>query len=185
MSLEWQQIRQLLVLVRLQEDELKELEPALQVLSHSLPQTQISFLNLFERSSLSIQPPQLKVLSSPFQNATLFDPLQLIQQIRLSSFDAAILFTIPGQSPYIMAYCCYLAGVPIRLGQSKEFGGGVLSHQIQPPLDAVEAIDYHLHLLNSLGISIPEFISADSHLLTYSSESNSYATENSHLAHSR
>lgn len=186
MFLEWQQIQQLLVLVRLQEDELKQLQPALQVLSHSLPQAQISLLNLFESSSLPIQLPQIKALSSSFQNATLFDPLPLIQQIRSSSFDAAILFTTPDQSPYVMAYCCYLAGIPIRLGQSREFGGGVLSHQIKPPLDAVNAIDYHLHLLTSLGLSIPAWITADSNSLTYSSESDSsYATENPHLAHSR
>ncbi len=56
--------------------------------------------------------------------------LALIELLSRSSFDAAIIFTKPGESPYPLAYICYLAGIPIRLGQSQEFGGNVLS-QIQ------------------------------------------------------
>lgn len=56
--------------------------------------------------------------------------LALIELLSGSSFDAAIIFTKPGESPYPLAYICYLAGIPIRLGQSQEFGGSVLS-QIQ------------------------------------------------------
>lgn len=80
------------------------------------------------------------------------DPFTLIKAIQACHFDAAIILTAPSQSPYQLAYLCYLAGIPIRLGQSQEFGGGVLSHCIQPPLDPVSPAQYILHLLNSAGL---------------------------------
>jgi ADP-heptose:LPS heptosyltransferase len=56
--------------------------------------------------------------------------LALIEKLRLSAFDAAVIFTNSGESPYALAYSCYLAGIPIRVGDSQEFGGGVLSHAL-------------------------------------------------------
>ena len=52
---------------------------------------------------------------------------------RIQGADAAIILTAPGQSPYAAGYLCYLADIPIRMGQSCEFGGGVLSHGLPPP----------------------------------------------------
>jgi hypothetical protein len=85
-------------------------------------------------------------------NLSTTDPHAIINVLQASSFDAAIILTLPGQSPYQLAYLCYLAGIPIRLGQSQEFGGGVLSHCIQPPLDPVPPTQYILHLLHSAGL---------------------------------
>lgn len=42
--------------------------------------------------------------------------------------DAAFILTEPGQTPYTLGYLCYLAGIPIRIGRSPEFGGQVLTH---------------------------------------------------------
>ena len=56
------------------------------------------------------------------------DPASLIQEIQDGAFDAAFVFTGPPRSPWELAYCCYLAGVPRRFGISTEFGGGLLSH---------------------------------------------------------
>lgn len=58
-----------------------------------------------------------------------------IAWLRQQQFDAAVIFTAPGQSPYTLGYLCYLAGIPIRIGQSYEFGGQVLSHCSPPPDD--------------------------------------------------
>ncbi|HEY9697790.1 MAG TPA: hypothetical protein V6D10_11035 [Trichocoleus sp.] len=185
MYLEWQQIGRLLVLVSLQNSDAVKVLPALQSLRQSLPQAQIHSLNLSLDASAAVQFEEIKIFSLPFQNSVSFDAYKLIQFIQNTSFDAAIIFTAPGQSPYSMAYCCYLAGIPIRCGQSSEFGGGVLSHQVQPPCDTVQAIDYHLHLLRSLGLSVSESITTAANQPTHSSESLNYATENSDLAHSR
>lgn len=57
--------------------------------------------------------------------------LALIAKLRSDAFDAAVIFTNPRESPYALAYICYLAGIPIRIGQSQEFGGGVLSQNIE------------------------------------------------------
>ena len=66
---------------------------------------------------------------------------QLIPQLRDRRFDAAIILTQSGQSPYAAAYLCYLAGIPIRVGQSCEFGGSVLSH-VLPARDLLSSPIY-------------------------------------------
>ncbi|WP_315788821.1 hypothetical protein [Fischerella sp. JS2] len=58
--------------------------------------------------------------------------LALISNLRQYAFDVSVIFTNSGESPYTLAYICYLAGIPIRIGQSKEFGGSVLSHCVKP-----------------------------------------------------
>jgi hypothetical protein len=60
---------------------------------------------------------------------------QAIAWLRQQQFDAAVILTAPGQSPYTLGYLCYLAGIPIRIGHSHEFGGQVLSHCSPPPDD--------------------------------------------------
>jgi ADP-heptose:LPS heptosyltransferase len=57
--------------------------------------------------------------------------LALIAKLRQFAFDASVIFTNPQQSPYPLAYICYLAGIPIRISQSQEFGGSVFSHGVK------------------------------------------------------
>ena len=56
-----------------------------------------------------------------------------IATLQNGNFDAAVIFTHPKESPFSLAYLCYLAGISIRIGQSQEFGGQVLSHCLEPP----------------------------------------------------
>lgn len=70
-----------------------------------------------------------------------------IAWIRQNRFDAALIFTTPSQSPYTLGYLCFLAGVPLRVGQSCEFGGQVLSHCFAVP----EEGDRHLVLVERMG----------------------------------
>lgn len=86
-----------------------------------------------------------------------FDPsreIGLIQTLQALRFDAAIIFTSFSQSPHVAAYACYLAGIPLRLGEPKDFGGAVLSdvppsptafaaHQVERNLRLVEAAGFH------------------------------------------
>jgi len=86
-----------------------------------------------------------------------FDPAReqrLIEALQALHADAAIIFTSFAQSPYPAAYACYLAGIPLRLGEPKDFGGAVLSdmlptptalalHQVERNLRLVEAAGYH------------------------------------------
>jgi len=77
-------------------------------------------------------------------------PQITIEWIREQRVDGAIVFAGQGQSPYTWAYRCYLAGVPVRIGISGEFGGQVLSHCIAPPNASVS--DVHLYLLQACGL---------------------------------
>jgi hypothetical protein len=74
--------------------------------------------------------------------------LQTIDWLRQRSFDAALVLTPPNRSPYAIAYLCYLAGVPIRIGQSREFGGSILSTCITP-CETNSIFDSYWHLFHS------------------------------------
>jgi ADP-heptose:LPS heptosyltransferase len=85
-----------------------------------------------------------------------FDPArenELIQLIAEGSFDAAVIFTSFSQTPHVAAYACYLAGIPLRAGESKEFGGGTLSTELQDTPDATHQVDRNLHLVQALGFT--------------------------------
>lgn len=87
---------------------------------------------------------------------SILTPFDLIESLRQRSFQAALIFTQPAQSCYSLAYLCYLAGISIRIGQSVEFAGGVLSTWVKPIVDPVSLIDYHLHLLKSSSLCVLE-----------------------------
>jgi len=83
-----------------------------------------------------------------------FDPVrenELIQLLAQRSFDAAVMFTSFSQTPHVTAYVCYLAGIPLRAGESKEFGGGTLSTELRGTPDATHQVDRNLHLVQALG----------------------------------
>jgi ADP-heptose:LPS heptosyltransferase len=79
--------------------------------------------------------------------------LALADELRRRRFDAALLFTSFSQSPWAPAYACYLAGIPLRAGESKEFGGSLLTHRVPAIPDAVHQAERNLHLVESLGFS--------------------------------
>jgi ADP-heptose:LPS heptosyltransferase len=76
----------------------------------------------------------------------------LVDGLGAHGFDAAVIFTTWSQSPWPAAYVCYLAGIPLRAGESKEFGGSLLTHQPACLPDEVHQVDRNLHLLDTLGI---------------------------------
>lgn len=78
----------------------------------------------------------------------------LVAELRGRRFDAALIFTSFAQSPYPPAYLCYLAEIPLRAGQSKEFGGSLLTTWVRPLPDEVHQVDRNLHLLESLGFAV-------------------------------
>ena len=80
----------------------------------------------------------------------------LVEELRHRSFDAALIFTSFAQSPYPPAYACYLAEIPLRAGQSKEFGGGLLTTWVRPLPDETHQVDRNLHLLEALGFAVKD-----------------------------
>ena len=87
----------------------------------------------------------------PMDTGKEFALIDLLQQ---RHFDAAFIFTGFNQSPYPAAYACYLAQIPIRVGQTWEFGGGVFSHPVRPLADDSYQVDRNLHLLEAVGIPV-------------------------------
>ncbi|MDP9408074.1 MAG: glycosyltransferase family 9 protein [Actinomycetota bacterium] len=76
----------------------------------------------------------------------------LVERLRAAEYDAVVVLTSFSQSPWPPAHVAYLAGVPVRVGQSREFGGSLLSHWVTPPDDAVHQVDRALHLLDAVGV---------------------------------
>jgi len=153
----WQSIQSLLLLGAFEDSHvMQQLTPAIQVLRQNLPDAHLLLLNRLEQG---FELRNHDLLADQFKSPTFYplaSDLDLIDWIHNHSFDAAIIFTIPTQSPYALAYLCYLAGIKIRLGQSREFGGGVLSPSITPKASSVSVEAYHLHLLTSVGFSYTE-----------------------------
>lgn len=79
---------------------------------------------------------------------------QLIQTLRDRHFDAAIIFTSFSQSPHPPAFVCYLAGIPLRLGESKQYGNGVLTTEVPALPDEVHQVERNLRLIEAVGFQV-------------------------------
>lgn len=83
-----------------------------------------------------------------------FDPereMQLIKMLSERKFDAALIFTSFSQTPHVPGYVCYLAGIPLRAGESKEFSGGVLTTELRSAPDELHQVERNLRLVEHLG----------------------------------
>ncbi len=92
-----------------------------------------------------------------------FDPQrerELIWALSTRRFDAALIFTSFSQTPHVPGYVCYLAGIPLRAGESKEFGGSTLSNELKGTPDTLHQVERNLRLVETLG-----FVARDRRLL--------------------
>ncbi|WP_182898683.1 glycosyltransferase family 9 protein [Microbispora sp. H10830] len=80
------------------------------------------------------------------------DDLDLVERIGWGGYEAAVILTSFSQAPWPAAYLCRLAGVPVRVGMSKEFGGAGLTHWVPSPPDETHQVDRALHLLERAGV---------------------------------
>lgn len=88
-----------------------------------------------------------------------FDPAReraLINLLAERSFDAALIFTSFSQTPYVPGYVCYLAGIPLRAGESKEFGGSTLSTELKAAPDKLHQVERNLRLVEHLGFRVSD-----------------------------
>lgn len=86
-----------------------------------------------------------------------FDPareLTLVNTLAERRFDAALIFTSFSQTPHAPGYVTYLAGIPLRAGESKEFGGRVLTTELKPAPDDIHQVDRNLRLVETLGFTV-------------------------------
>ena len=142
MQINWQQVRRLLVVfVGDIETELTFLQAALQQIRQTSSGTEITLLIQippsppYQGGEQSQSSPLQAGLGESFNRiithtTTWQDPVkekELIENLGQFGFEAAIILTTNNESPYPFAYLAYLAGIPIRVGRSREFGGSVLS----------------------------------------------------------
>lgn len=78
----------------------------------------------------------------------------MVDRLRRGRFDAAFVFTSFSQTPFAPAFACYLAGIPVRVGQSRDFGGSLLSHQVPPPPEDHHQAERNLWLLEAVGVPV-------------------------------
>jgi len=137
------------------------LTPAMRALRKAYPETRLTLLASPAGSQMAPLLPWIDetiAWSAVWQDVSGDHPLdparelELVEQIRERGFDVALIFTSFSQSPFPPAYCCALAGVPVRVGFSKEFGGAVLTHTGRPPEDSGHQVDRNLTLLSQVGI---------------------------------
>jgi ADP-heptose:LPS heptosyltransferase len=149
----WHDVRRVLVIHLGDIEDVVLTSSALRALRQSLPAAVITLMTLPGVSQLAFDLPcvdRVLVYESagfPYSNAE--HELAAIELISRNAFDAAVIFTNPQESPYPLAYICYLAGIPIRLGQSQEFGGGLLSDWVKLKGANTHPEDQHLFLLSA------------------------------------
>lgn len=80
--------------------------------------------------------------------------LALVERIAARRYDAAIIFTSFSQTPWPPAYATYLAGIPVRAGAAREFGGAILSHAVEPAPHRTHEADRDLRLVEALGVPV-------------------------------
>ena len=85
---------------------------------------------------------------------------ELINMLAERQFDAALIFTSFSQTPHTPGYVCYLAGIPLRAGESKEFGGSTLTTELEGSPDDLHQVERNLRLVEHLG-----FVARDRRLM--------------------
>ncbi len=81
---------------------------------------------------------------------------EMIRTLKEGSCDAAIILTSFNQTPHAAGYACYLAGIPLRLGESKEWGGSVLSDEAPSVPDELHQVERNLRLIEHLGLWVED-----------------------------
>jgi ADP-heptose:LPS heptosyltransferase len=76
----------------------------------------------------------------------------LVDKLAVRGFDAAVVLTSFSQSPWPAAEVARRAGIPVRVGTSKEFGGGLLTHWVPAPPDDEHQVDRMLGQLAAVGV---------------------------------
>jgi ADP-heptose:LPS heptosyltransferase len=142
---EWHQARNLLAVRMDNIGDVVMLGPALRAVKETEPETRITLLASPGGAAGAALLPWIddvmtwRALWQDVHGRVPNDPAyerELIESLAERHFDAAIIFTSFSQTPHVPAYACLLAGIPLRAGESKEFGGRVLTHELRTGLHA-------------------------------------------------
>ncbi len=139
------------------------LGPALRAVKETSPEARITLLASPAGSTAVPLLPWIDdviVWRAPWQdvgNRVPFDPArerELIDSLAARDFDAALIFTSFSQTPHVPGYVCYLAGIPLRAGESKEFGGNTLSDGPSGTPESTHQVERNLRLVEHVGFPV-------------------------------
>lgn len=159
---EWSNVRNILVMRLDNIGDVIMTSPALRVMKENLP---ACHLTLMASPSGAQAASLLPWVDEVFPWQALWQDLgsldfapkrewQLIQKLRDRRFDAAVIFTSFSQSPHPPAFVCYLAGIPLRLGESKQQGNGVLTTEVPAAPDEIHQVERNLRLVEAIGFQV-------------------------------
>ena len=136
------------------------LGPALRAVKRTSPGTRITLLTSPAGAQVAPLLPEVddvivwRAIWQDVGNRMPLDPdreLELVRLLAERSFDAALIFTSFSQNPHVPGYVCYLAGIPLRAGESKEFGGSALTAELHGCPDETHQAERNLRLVEHLG----------------------------------
>ncbi|HYK86650.1 MAG TPA: glycosyltransferase family 9 protein [Ktedonobacteraceae bacterium] len=141
------------------------LGPALRAIKETSPQARLTLLASPAGSTAAPLLPWIddvitwRTIWQDVGNRIPFDPArerQLIALLAERQFDAALVFTSFSQTPHTPGYVCYLAGIPLRAGESKEFGGSTLTTELRGAPEELHQVERNLRLIERLGFVVRE-----------------------------
>lgn len=157
---EWLAARNILV-VRLDNiGDIVMLGPAMRAIKENLPDARITLLASPAGATAAPLLPWIdevivwRTIWQDVGGRIPFDPAReyrLISMLAERNFDAALIFTSFSQTPHTPGYVCYLAGIPLRAGESKEFAGSTLTTELRSAPDDLHQVERNLRLVEHLG----------------------------------
>ncbi len=162
LSNEWAKARNILVMRLDNIGDVIMTSPALRAIKQNLPESRLTLMaSPGGAQAASLLPWVDEVLPWRVLWQDLgkldFDPArewELVKNLRDRHFDAAIIFTSFSQSPHPAGFLCYLAGIRHRVGESKEFGGGVLTTEVASAPDEIHQVERNLRLIEAVGFQV-------------------------------
>ncbi|MBW4690984.1 MAG: hypothetical protein KME27_04370 [Lyngbya sp. HA4199-MV5] len=160
----WSSLRNLLVMRLDNIGDVLMTSPALRAIKEALPNTRLTLMASpggLQAAALLPWVDEVITCRALWQDLgkLAFDPdreASFIQTLRDRQFDAAIIFTSFSQTPHPAGLMCYLAGIPLRLGQSKEWGGSVLTTEVKSGLDTLHQVERNLRLVEAVGFPVSD-----------------------------
>ncbi|MFL6129950.1 MAG: glycosyltransferase family 9 protein [Mycobacteriales bacterium] len=157
---DWAELRRILVVRADNLGDVLMAGPALRALRRAAPRATLTLLAAPAGAGATSLLPEVGavLVVSPSWQQLGDDPVdpagetELVDRIAAGRHDAAVVLTSFSQSPWPAAYACVLAGVPVRVGMSKEFGGALLTHWVPAVDDAVHQVDRMLAVLAAVGV---------------------------------
>ncbi|HEX5440962.1 MAG TPA: hypothetical protein VFW76_08765, partial [Ktedonobacterales bacterium] len=159
---EWRDAKNILAVRQDNIGDVIMLGPALRAIKESAPAARVTLLASRAGGAAAALLPWVddalvwRPIWQDVGNRLPFDPLRELKQIAelaARRFDAALIFTSFSQTPHVPGYVCYLAGIPLRAGESKEFGGGTLTNELRGAPEEMHQAERNLRLVEQLGFT--------------------------------